>query len=322
MDLSIVVPVYNERENIHLVYEAVHKAIVPLQKKWELILVDDGSKDGSLEEMKAIAKKDAGHVRVIVLRRNFGQTAAIAAGIDNAVGEIIVLCDADMQNDPTDIPMMLEKLAEGYDVVSGWRYDRQDKFLTRVLPSRMANWLISVVTGVHLHDYGCTLKAYRKEILSGFHLYGEMHRFIPVYADAGGARITEVRVHHHARKYGKAKYGLERTFKVLLDLFTVKFLTSYSKKPIYLFGGMGVALILSGALVLLYLFIRRVWFQVGVTTSPWFLISVTSVILGFQAILMGFIAELLVRTYHESQNKPTYTIRTIINGKANSTGKE
>lgn len=323
MDLSVIVPVYNEQDNIELVYDAVCKAVVPLKKKWELFLVDDGSQDNSLEVMKAIAQNDPEHVRVIVLRRNFGQTAAIAAGIEHSNGAIVVLCDADMQNDPADIPMLLDKLDEGYDVVSGWRYDRQDKFITRIIPSKIANWLISKVTGVHLHDYGCTLKAYRREILSGFHLYGEMHRFIPVYADSVGAKITEVRVHHHARKYGKAKYGLERTFKVILDLFTVKFLTAYANKPIYLFGGLGVTLIVAGAVVLLYLFIRRVWQQIGVTTSPWFLISVTSVIMGFQSILMGFIAELLVRTYHESQNKPTYTIRKIINGESSkNTGKE
>ena len=322
MDLSVIVPVYNEQDNIKLVYDAVCKAVVPLKKNWELFLVDDGSRDNSLEVMKTIAQKDPEHVRVIVLRRNFGQTAAIAAGIEHSNGDIVVLCDADMQNDPADIPMLLDKLDEGYDVVSGWRYDRQDKFVTRIIPSKIANWLISKVTGVYLHDYGCTLKAYRREILSGFHLYGEMHRFIPVYADSVGAKITEVRVHHHARKYGKAKYGLERTFKVILDLFTVKFLTAYANKPIYLFGGMGVTLIVAGAVVLLYLFIRRVWQQIGVTTSPWFLISVTSVIMGFQSILMGFIAELLVRTYHESQNKPTYTIRTIINGKSSKSTKK
>ena len=322
MDLSIIVPVYNEQDNIKLVYNAVCKALLPLKKSWELFLVDDGSQDNSLEVMKGIAQKDPEHVRVIVLRRNFGQTAAIAAGIEHSNGDIVVLCDADMQNDPADIPILLDKLNEGYDVISGWRHDRQDKVITRIIPSKIANWLISKVTGVHLHDYGCTLKAYRREILSGFHLYGEMHRFIPVYADSVGARITEIRVHHHARKYGKAKYGLERTFKVILDLFTVKFLTSYANKPIYLFGGMGVALIITGALLLLYLFIRRVWQQIGVTTSPWFLLSVTSVIMGFQSILMGFIAELLVRTYHESQNKPTYTIRTIINGETSKSTKK
>jgi len=323
MDLSIVVPVYNEQENIKLLYKAICEAIIPLKKKWELILVDDGSTDDSLNEMKNIAQSDVEHVRVIVFRRNFGQTAAIAAGIDNAIGDIVVLCDADLQNDPTDIPMMLTKLEEGYDVVSGWRYDRQDKFLTRVLPSKIANWLISFVTGVHLHDYGCTLKAYRREILLGFHLYGEMHRFIPVYANSVGAKITEVRVHHHPRKYGKAKYGLERTFKVILDLFTVKFLTSYANKPIYLFGGLGILLITAGGVILLYLFIRRIWFLKSVTATPWFLIGVTSVIMGFQSVLNGFIAELLVRTYHESQNKPTYIIRTVINGKSTTPlGKE
>jgi glycosyltransferase involved in cell wall biosynthesis len=214
--------------------------------------------------------------------------------------------------------MMLKKLEEGYDVVSGWRYDRKDKYLTRTLPSRIANGLISFVTGVHLHDYGCTLKAYRKEVITGFRLYGEMHRFIPVYANSVGAKIVEVRVHHHARVYGKAKYGLERTIKVILDLFTVKFLTSYANKPIYLFGGTGSLLMGLGGATLLFLFVRRVWFNVGVTASPLFLMGVTAAILGFQSILMGLIAELLVRTYHESQKKPTYTIRTILNGKSDS----
>jgi len=219
-----------------------------------------------------------------------------------------------LQNDPADIPLLLDKINEGYDVVSGWRYDRKDKFLTRILPSRIANWLISSVTGVHLHDYGCTLKAYRREVITGFHLYGEMHRFIPVYANSVGAKITEIRVHHHPRTYGHTKYGLERTVKVILDLFTVKFLTSYANKPIYLFGGTGFLMMLLGAITLVYLFIRRVWLHVGVTASPLFWMGVTAVILGFQSILMGLIAELLVRTYHESQKKPTYTIRTILNG--------
>jgi glycosyltransferase involved in cell wall biosynthesis len=268
-----------------------------------------------LEIIQELVKKDPAHTSAIVLRRNFGQTAAIAAGIDHARGEVIILLDADLQNDPVDIPLMLQKIDEGYDVVSGWRYDRKDKFLTRTLPSRIANFLISIVTGVHLHDYGCTLKAYRREVITGFHLYGEMHRFIPVYANSVGAKIVEVRVHHNARKYGKAKYGLERTFKVILDLFTVKFLTSYANKPIYLFGGTGFLLMLLGGASLIFLFIRRVWFNVGVTASPLFLMSITATILGFQSILMGLIAELLVRTYHESQKKPTYIIRNILNGR-------
>lgn len=319
--LSVIVPVYNEQENIRPLYEAIKKAILPLKINWELILVDDGSRDRGLDVIKEITQKDPHHTSAIVLRRNFGQTAAIAAGIDHAHGDIIILLDADLQNDPADIPIMLEKIKEGYDVVSGWRFDRKDKFLTRTFPSRIANWLISIVTGVHLHDYGCTLKAYRREVITGFRLYGEMHRFIPVYANSVGAKIVEVRVHHHPRTYGKAKYGLERTIKVILDLFTVKFLTSYANKPIYLFGGTGSLMILAGAFTLLFLFIRRVWFNVGVTASPLFLMGVTATILGFQSILMGLIAELLVRTYHESQKKPTYTIRTILNGNIMKNGK-
>lgn len=314
MKLSLIVPVYNEEESLQLLFEAIRQALEPLPHTWEVIFVDDGSQDGSLAALKAFAQKDSAHVRVIVLRRNFGQTAAIAAGIDHAQGEIIVLLDADMQNDPADIPMMLAKLGEGYDVVSGYRKDRKDTFTTRILPSRIANWLISVVTGVRLHDYGCTLKAYHRDVLSGFRLYGEMHRFIPVYAHAAGARIAEVPVRHHPRKYGKANYGLERTVKVLLDLFTVKFLLSYAAKPIYLFGGTGIGLMFISTLALLVLMIRRVFFNISVLASPFFQMSVMFFILGFQSILMGLIAELLVRTYHESQQKPTYTVREVING--------
>ena len=314
MKLSLIVPVYNEEESLQLLFEAIRQALEPLPHTWEVIFVDDGSQDGSLAALKAFAQKDSAHVRVIVLRRNFGQTAAIAAGIDHAQGEIIVLLDADMQNDPADIPMMLAKLGEGYDVVSGYRKDRKDTFTTRILPSRIANWLISVVTGVRLHDYGCTLKAYHRDVLSGFRLYGEMHRFIPVYAHAAGARIAEVPVRHHPRKYGKANYGLERIVKVLLDLFTVKFLLSYAAKPIYLFGGTGIGLMFISTLALLVLMIRRVFFNISVLASPFFQMSVMFFILGFQSILMGLIAELLVRTYHESQQKPTYTVREVING--------
>jgi glycosyltransferase involved in cell wall biosynthesis len=311
-ELSLVIPVYNEEENLPLLFDAIEKVIPPLSLTWEVILVDDGSSDGSLEVLRDLAKRDPAHVRVISFRRNFGQTAAISAGIDYARGEVIVLLDADMQNDPADIPMLLEKLDEGYDVVSGWRKNRQDNALTRNLPSHIANWIISQVTGVHLHDYGCTLKAYRREVVTSFRLYGEMHRFIPVYAHAVGAKIIEVPVRHHPRKYGQAKYGLERTLKVLLDLFTVKFLLSYAAKPIYLFGGTGFVLMGLSAAILLYLFVRRVFFSVSVLGSPFFQMSAMFFILGFQSILMGLIAELLVRTYHESQRKPTYTIREMI----------
>jgi glycosyltransferase involved in cell wall biosynthesis len=312
MKVSIIVPVYNEEQNIGLLYKAVEKSAKTMGIPWELILVDDGSQDNSLEKIRDIVKEHPKHVSAVVLRRNFGQTAAIAAGIDHSEGEIIILLDADLQNDPADIPIMVKKLAEGYDLVSGWRFHRQDKFLTRTLPSRIANSLISAVTGVKLHDYGCTLKAYRREVLTGFRLYGEMHRFIPVYANSVGAKIVEVKVHHHARKFGKEKYGLERVFKVILDLFTVKFLTSYSSKPIYLFGGTGIALITFSFISLLYLGIRRIIAKISPFSSPLFTIAIMIASMGFQSILMGLIAELLVRTYHESQNKPVYTVREVI----------
>jgi glycosyltransferase involved in cell wall biosynthesis len=286
--------------------------------EWEVIYVDDGSSDGSLDLLREMAEEDSDHVRVIAFRRNFGQTAAIEAGIDHSTGDVIVLMDADLQNDPADIPMMLGKIDEGYDVVSGWRKDRKDTFLTRTLPSRMANGLISWATGVHLHDYGCTLKAYRREVITGFRLYGEMHRFIPAYADSVGARIIEVPVRHHPRRYGKAKYGLNRTFKVILDLFTLKFLMSYANKPIRLFGGAGAGLISLSFLVLLVLVARRIWLDEHMVRSPLLLMVVMLFTLGFQSILMGLIAELLVRTYHESQNKYTYTIRDVITPAAQS----
>jgi glycosyltransferase involved in cell wall biosynthesis len=313
MDLSLVVPVYNEEENLPLLYQAIVDAITPLNLSWEVILVDDGSKDRSPQILTEQAANDPEHVRAVLLRRNFGQTAAIAAGIDHSCGDVIVLLDSDLQNDPADIPAMLEKLHEGYDVISGWRINRQDNYATRTLPSNLANSLISWATGVPLHDYGCTLKAYRREVLTGFRLYGEMHRFIPVYAHSVGAKILEMPVHHHPRRFGKAKYGLERTLKVVLDLFTVKFLLSYANKPIYLFGGTGIILNAASLAILLFLFVRKVFLAIGVLTSPFFPIAIMLSVLGFQSILMGLIAELLVRTYHESQGKTTYTIRTAIN---------
>ena len=312
-DLSLIIPLYNEEANLPLLYDSIKKALEPLQQNWEVIFVDDGSQDKSLDVLKALAKKDPRHVRAVIFRRNFGQTAAITAGIDHAQGDTIVLLDADMQNDPADIPMLLAKLDEGYDLVSGWRKDRKDNRLTRTIPSIFANGLISWVTGVHLHDYGCSLKAYRRDALEGFRLYGEMHRFIPVFAHSVGARITEIPVRHHHRKFGEANYGLERTLKVILDLFTVKFLLNYSHKPMRLFGGMGMILITVSVALLLYLFVRRVFFLVSVLGSPFFQIGVMFLILGFQSILMGLIAELLARTYHESQAKPTYTVREMIN---------
>ncbi len=311
-ELSLIIPVYNEEENLPILMEAICQSLQPLNREWEVIFVDDGSTDRGLDVLARLVENDPEHVRVLVFRRNFGQTAAIAAGIDHSRGSIIVLLDADMQNDPADIPILLAKLDEGYDLVSGWRKDRKDNRLTRTIPSNMANGLISWVTGVHLHDYGCTLKAYRRDSLEGFRLYGEMHRFIPVFAHSIGARITELPVRHHPRKFGKAKYGLERTIKVVLDLFTVKFLLDYSHKPMRIFGGAGVLLMFGSGILLSYLFIRKVFEGITILGSPLFQLGVMFFILGFQSILMGLIAELLARTYHESQKKPTYTIRNIL----------
>ena len=312
--VSVVVPVFNEVGNVPLLHQKVHAALKDAQYSWELVLVDDGSTDGSLEAMQELVRQDPGHTRVVVLRRNFGQTPAIAAGIDHSSGEVIVLMDADLQNDPADIPRLLAEIEAGYDLVSGWRKFRKDNFLTRTLPSRIANALISWVTGVKLHDYGCTLKAYRREVLTGFRLYGEMHRFIPAYAGYVGAKITELPVEHHARSSGQSKYGLERIVKVLLDLFTVKFLSGYVNKPIYLFGGVGIVFVTIGALGLLFLTIRKFLYDIGMVSSPIFILSAILFAIGLQSILLGLIAEMMVRTYHESQSKPIYSLRHVIDG--------
>jgi glycosyltransferase involved in cell wall biosynthesis len=313
LSVSVIIPVYNEADSLIILHQSLRNALENYSKPWEVVYVDDGSKDESVEILAALARDDPAHTCVVELRRNFGQTAAIEAGIDHAKGDIIVLMDADLQNDPGDIPMMLDYIDQGYDVVSGWRIKRKDTFITRTLPSRIANGLISWVTGVHLHDYGCTLKAYRREVITGFRLYGEMHRFIPAYAGWVGAKIIEVPVNHHPRKYGTTKYGLERTFKVILDLFTVKFLNSYANKPIYLFGGAGFIFFIISFLILAYLVIRRLAFDEHLIRSPLLLMTVMLFIIGFQSILMGLIAELLVRTYHESQAKPTYIVRRVMN---------
>lgn len=310
MKISLVIPVYNEVESVPHLHQAIREALAG--REYEVIYVDDGSTDGSVEALERLVREDGGASRLVVLRRNFGQTAALAAGIDHSSGEVIVTLDADLQNDPADIPALMLKIDEGYDVVSGWRVDRQDAALTRRLPSQIANWIISRVTGVRLHDYGCTLKAYRREVLEGFHLYGEMHRFIPAYAGGVGARIVEVPVRHHARRYGRAKYGLERTLKVILDLFTVKFLTSYAAKPIYIFGGTGMGMVAASLVVLVVLAVRRLTLDEHMIRSPLLLLSVMLFILGAQSILMGLLAELTVRTYHESQAKPTYSVRRVV----------
>jgi glycosyltransferase involved in cell wall biosynthesis len=315
LSISVIIPVYNEAGILPELDASIQAALKDKPFGWEVIYIDDGSQDDSFAILKSIALDDPERVSVIGLRRNFGQTTAIAAGIDHSKGNVIVLMDADMQNDPSDIPFLISKIEEGYDLVSGWRADRKDKYLTRILPSRIANKIISWVTGVHLHDYGCTLKAYRRESLTGFRLYGEMHRFIPAYASHVGAKIVEVKVKHHPRTSGKTKYGMERIFKVILDLFTVKFLISYSQKPLYLFGGLGLLLLLIGTGIMLFLLARRLGVGISPFSSPLFPTSIMAVLMGFQSVLMGLIAELLVRTYHEAQGKPTYTIREIITNK-------
>lgn len=305
--VSLVVPVYNEEENLPLLYRAIAETLDPLEVKWELILVDDGSTDGSIAVARSLLESDS-RLTLLELRRNFGQTAAMAAGFDEARGEYIVTLDADLQNDPRDIPRLLSLAADGYDIVSGWRKDRQDSF-SRTLPSRLANSLISSITGVRLHDYGCTLKVYRRDALEGLNLYGEMHRFLPALVAQRGARIVETPVNHHARQFGVSKYGIGRTFKVILDLMTVKFLSSYSTKPIYLFGGLGLLLFTSGfGLVGLMVYLKFVH-GVSMILTPLPTLAAMLVILGMQSLMLGLLAELVIRTYHESQNKKIYSIR-------------
>jgi glycosyltransferase involved in cell wall biosynthesis len=313
VEISVIIPVFNESESLKSLHQAISSVLnASPDTTWETVYVDDGSTDDSFNVLQELAEEDANHVTIVGLRRNLGQTTAISAGLDHAQGEIIVLIDADMQNDPSDIPLMVEKINQGYDVVSGWRKNRNDNFITRTLPSRIANSIISFVTGVKLHDYGCTLKAYRREILSGFRLYGEMHRFIPAYASSVGAKMIEIPVRHHPRRYGKTNYGLGRTFKVILDLFTVKFLISYAQNPIYLFGGAGMVLLGLSLISLLIIIIRRLTLDEHLIRSPLLLMSTMLFILGTQSILLGLLAEQLMRTYHESQHKPTYSIKKII----------
>ena len=313
MEISVIIPVFNESESLKSLHQAILSVLnASPDTTWETVYVDDGSTDNSFNILQELAEEDPNHVTIVGLRRNLGQTTAISAGLDHAQGDIIVLIDADMQNDPSDIPLMIEKINQGYDVVSGWRKNCNDNFLTRTLPSRIANSIISFVTGVKLHDYGCTLKAYRREILSGFRLYGEMHRFIPAYASSVGAKMIEIPVRHHPRRYGKTNYGLGRTFKVILDLFTVKFLISYAQNPIYLFGGAGMVLLGLSLISLLIIIIRRLTLNEHLIRSPLLLMSTMLFILGAQSILLGLLAEQLMRTYHESQHKPTYSIKKII----------
>jgi dolichol-phosphate mannosyltransferase len=313
--ISIFLPVYNEEENLASLHAQIVAAMEELGESFEVIYVDDGSTDRSLAVLEQIAIDDA-RARVIALRRNYGQTAAMSAGIDAARGAVLVPMDADRQNDPADIGRLLAKLDEGYDVVSGWRRDRHDAFVTRKLPSRLANWLISHIGGVKLHDYGCSLKAYRREVLKDIQLYGEMHRFIPIYASWAGGRVTEIAVTHHPRVAGRSKYGLSRTVKVIFDLITIKFMASYFTKPLYIFGGAGILAftlaVLAALLAILMKFVS--WpYHADFIQTPLPVLSMIMLVLGIQLFLMGLLAEVGVRTYHESQGKRIYTVRRRIN---------
>ncbi len=308
--VSIVIPVYEEEESLPHLYKSIKDVMEKLGRKYEIVFVDDGSKDGTLKALESYQKKDP-TVVVVSFRRNFGQTAAMAAGFEYAQGDIIITMDADLQNDPADIPKLLEKM-KGHDVVSGWRKKRQDKFISRRLPSMMANGLISRVTGVHLHDYGCTLKAYRKEVIKNVRLYGEMHRFIPAIASWVGASITEVETNHHPRKFGKSKYGISRTIRVILDLITVKFLQSFSTRPIHAFGPGGLLLGFIGFIIALYLSFEKVVLGQSIGGRPLLFLSVLLMILGVQLVIMGLLGEMLARVYHESQGKPIYTVKKVL----------
>ena len=311
MDLSVVVPVYNEEENVKNLCLSLKSVLDSLGKSFEIILIDDGSTDNTFSIMKEL-RKEIKELKIICLRTNFGQTAALSAGFKMSKGNVVLTMDADMQNDPKDIPLLLEKINDGYDVVSGWRKKRMDTWLTRRLPSAIANKLISLITGVSLHDYGCSLKAYRKEIIKEIELYGQMHRFIPALAKWVGGTICEIEVSHHPRKYGKSKYGLSRTFRVILDLITVKFLLSYSSSPIQIFGMMGLLSSIVGFIWTGILCVERLFFCVPLGNRPALFFSIMLIFLGVQFISMGLLGEMLIRTYHESQKKPIYVIKEVI----------
>jgi glycosyltransferase involved in cell wall biosynthesis len=319
LDLSVVVPVYNEVENVDQLCKTLHEAVSTIGKSYEILLVDDGSSDGTWEKLVAQSQQ-VPHLKLIRFRRNYGQTAAMSAGFHQSGGEIVVTMDADLQNDPNDIPKLLDRMAEGYDVVSGWRKDRKDTFINRRLPSIIANSLISRITGVHLHDYGCTLKAYHRDIIENIQLYGEMHRFIPGLASLVGGKIDEVVVNHRARQFGQSKYGITRTFRVILDLVTVKFLLQYSKGPIQMFGKVAGAFFIPALLIFMIIIGCNLSFKLFGTTLGadlikrpfWLMTGFMLLLFAVQFVSMGLLAEIQIRTYHESQNKPIYLIREIV----------
>ena len=307
--LSIVIPLYNEEENVPILADEIRQALDPHGIAYEVVAVDDGSTDGSWSRLEAVRAADPRWI-LIALRRNFGQTAALSAGFDHACGEVIVPLDGDLQNDPADIPRLLA-LAKDYDIVSGWRKNRQDPFVSRRLPSMLANWLISRVTGIRLHDYGCTLKAYRREILEHLHLYGEMHRFIPAIASWMGITFVEVETHHRPRRFGKSKYGITRTLRVILDLITVKFLLSFATKPIQVFGMLGLGAAGLGGIIGVYLTLLKLIWGAQIGGRPLLFLAVLLIVVGVQFVVMGLLGELLVRVYHESQQKPIYMVKRV-----------
>lgn len=309
--LSIIIPVYNEEESVPLLHERLNRTIKELELSYEVIYVDDGSSDGSYKQLQILAERDQ-HVRVVRLRRNFGQTAAMSAGVDHSTGEVLIFMDSDLQNDPIDIPRLLARLDEGYDVVSGWRKNRQDAAISRKLPSMIANKLISKITGVHLHDYGCTLKAYRWEVFKHMRLYGEMHRFLPAYATLAGAAVTELEVSHHPRQFGVSKYGISRTVRVILDLITLKFLSTYRAKPMYAFGMLGLGSILIGGIFGATSFLQSIFTRRVPSSRQMVILSWRFIGFGVQFIMMGLTAEQLMRTYYESQGKSVYVVRDTL----------
>ncbi len=311
IDISIVIPVLNESDNLELLCSKLQRVLDTMNRSYEIILVDDGSSDSSFEISKGLHELDE-RIQVIQFRRNFGQSAAFSAGFDFARGDIIITMDADLQNDPADIPNLIEKLEKGYDVVCGWRIDRKDYFLTRRLPSHIANFLISWITGIKLHDYGCSLKAYRGEIVKNIRLYGEMHRFIPALASWMGIRVCEVPVNHEPRRFGESKYGLMRTVRVILDLLTVKFILGYSTRPIQIFGLLGAICLFFGIILGVYLSTTKIFFGHSLGDRPLLLLVILLIIFGLQLITMGLLGELVVRNNYESQNKTTYMIKEVL----------
>ncbi len=310
-ELSVVIPLFNEQDSIEPLYRGLKEALEHLGKEYEIIVVDDGSTDGSFDSLKRLHAGDP-VLRVVRLRRNFGQSAAFSAGFDHAQGSVIVTIDADLQNDPADIPKLLEKMDQGYDIVSGWRVHRQDTFLSRRLPSTVANWLISRITGIKLHDYGCSLKAYRLEVVRSVQLYGELHRFIPALASWMGVRVAEIPIGHRPRRFGKSKYDLSRTVRVLLDLLTVKFLLSYSTRPMQIFGLLGLMSFAVGTAIAAYLSFVRLVFGSPIADRPLLLLAILLIFVGVQLVTMGLLGELTMRIYHEAQGKRTYTVREML----------